>query len=284
MVQKQQPPIEQPEPIPSDGVAVDGSHPQHTLLVVEDNLEMQAFIRRQLMQHYHVLTADNGQQALELLEAEEVHLVVSDVMMPIMDGLELCDRIKSDLNYSHIPVILLTARVGMQASIQGLQQGADAYIEKPFSTDYLLAVIQNLLRSREQLRRSYRNSPDTPASSIVISKTDDEFLQRLHAVTIAGMKNSDFSVDQMASDMAMSRSSLNRKIRAVLDLSTGDYIRIERLKYAAELLSSGSYKINEVCYMTGFNTPSYFAKCFQKQFGVLPNEYGKKDPPPSPSL
>lgn len=271
-----QPPVEQPEPLPFDSSTPDVGQPQHTLLVVEDNLEMQAFIRRQLVQHYHVITADNGQQALELLESEAVHLVVSDVMMPIMDGMELCNRIKNDLNYSHIPVILLTARIGMQASIQGIQQGADAYIEKPFSTDYLLAIIQNLLHSREQLRNAFRNSPATPAASVSISKTDEDFLQRLHAVTIAGMKNSDYSVDQMAADMAMSRSSLNRKIRAVLDLSTGDYIRIERLKYAAELISSGQYKINEVCYMTGFNTPSYFAKCFQKQFGVLPNEYGKK--------
>lgn len=269
-------PIEQPEAPPIVSPTGGEQQPVHSLLVVEDNLEMQAFIRRQLMQHYHVVTADNGRQAIEKLDTEEIHLVVSDVMMPILDGMELCNRIKQDLNYSHIPVILLTARVGMQASIQALQQGADAYIEKPFSTDYLLAIIQNLIRSREQLRLAYRTLPDTTASSVVISQTDDDFLQRLHSVTIAGMKNSDFSVDQMAAAMAMSRSSLNRKIRAVLDLSTGDYIRIERLKYAAELLSSGQYKINEVCYMTGFNTPSYFARCFQKQFGVLPGAYGKK--------
>ena len=263
---------EQPNAVSADEDTV-SDHPVYTLLVVEDNLEMQAFIRRQLVQHYHVITADNGQQALEVLDSEEVHLIVSDVMMPVMDGIELCHRIKSDLNYSHIPVILLTARVGVQATIHGLQQGADAYIEKPFSTDYLLAIIENLLRSREQLKKAFRNSPDTSTSDIGISQPDDDFLKHLHAITLDNMKNSDFSIDQMAAAMAMSRSSLNRKIRAILDLSPGDYIRIERLKYAAELLTSGKYKINEVCYMTGFNTPSYFAKCFQKQFGVLPNEY-----------
>lgn len=247
----------------------------YTVLVVEDNIEMQTFIRRQLLNQYHVLTANNGQQALDVLEKNSVQLIVSDVMMPIMDGMELCHRVKSDINYSHIPVILLTAKVGVQATIEGLQQGADAYIEKPFSIEHLRASIENLLKSRELLRSAYRNSPLAQSSSIAISKADEEFLNKLHAVIVTNMKDSEFSVDQMASELAMSRSSLNRKIKALLDVSPNDYMRIERLKYAAELIQGGKYKINEVCYMAGFNTPSYFAKCFQKQFGVLPNEYGK---------
>lgn len=111
---------------------------------------------------------------------------------------------------------------------------------------------------------------------MVVSKADEDFLGRLHEVILSNMRDSDFNIDTMASEMAMSRSSLNRKIKALLDISPNDYIRIERLKHAAELLQGGQYKINEVCYMAGFNTPSYFSKCFQKQFGVLPNEYGKK--------
>lgn len=247
----------------------------HTLLVVEDNLEMQTFVRRQLISYYRVLTASNGQQALEVLAREMVHLIISDVMMPVMDGMELCNRVKSDINYSHIPVILLTAKVGIQAKIEGLQQGADAYIEKPFSIEYLRVSVNNLLKNREQLRTTYRNSPLAQTSTMDITKADEEFLGRLHTVIMSNMKDSEFSIDQMASELAMSRSSLNRKIKALLDVSPNDYVRIERLKYAAELLQQGRYKINEVCYMAGFNTPSYFAKCFQKQFGVLPNEYVK---------
>lgn len=248
----------------------------HTILVVEDNLEMQAFIRRQLSPHYRVLTADDGAQALEVLNESTVHVIVSDVMMPVMDGMALLARVKQDLAYSHIPFILLTARVGVQATVEGLEQGADAYIEKPFSTEHLLASIANLLRSRALLRAAYRNNPVAQSESLAISKPDEEFLNRLREVTLQGMKNADFSVDQMAADLAMSRSSLGRKIRALLDVSPADYVRLERLKYAAELLQSGRYKINEVCYMAGFNTPSYFAKCFQKQFGMLPGEFRDK--------
>lgn len=248
----------------------------YTLLVVDDNQEMQTFVRRQLVSRYRVLTASNGQQALEMLKEETVHLIISDVMMPVMDGMELCNRVKNDLNTSHIPVILLTAKVGMQAIIEGLQQGADAYIEKPFSIEHLRASIENLLKSRELLRTAYRNSPLTQTSQVVVSKADEDFLGRLHEVILSNMRDSDFNIDTMASEMAMSRSSLNRKIKALLDISPNDYIRIERLRHAAELLQGGQYKINEVCYMAGFNTPSYFSKCFQKQFGVLPNEYGKK--------
>lgn len=247
----------------------------YTLLVVEDNEEMRTFVRRQLVSYYRVLTASNGSEALEVLERESVHLIISDVMMPMMDGMELCHRVKSDLNTSHIPVILLTAKVGIQAKIEGLQQGADAYIEKPFSIEHLRAAVQNLLKSREMLRLTYRNSPLAQTSSVVVSKADEDFLNRLREVIVTNLKDSDFSVDQLASELAMSRSSLNRKIKALLDVSPNDYVRIERLKYAAELLQEGRYKINEVCYMAGFNTPSYFARCFQKQFGVLPNEYVK---------
>lgn len=252
-----------------------GEQSPYTLLVVEDNLEMQDFIRRQLINHYRVLTANNGKQALKVMSENVIHLIVSDVMMPEMDGMELCNKVKNDLNYSHIPIILLTAKVGVQPTIEALQQGADAYIEKPFSTEHLRASIENLLHNREQLRRTYRHSPIAQTNIVAISKADEEFLRKLHKVIMDNMKDSDFTVDQMAVELAMSRSSLNRKIKALLDVSPNDYVRLERLKYAAELLQSGEHKINEVCYMAGFNTPSYFAKCFQKQFGVLPNEFAK---------
>lgn len=246
---------------------------QYTLLVVEDNADMQAFVARQLTSDYRVLTAANGKEALEVLGKEVVSLVISDIVMPEMDGLELCERLKSEVDYSHIPIILLTAKTTMQARIEGMKLGADAYIEKPFSVEYLKVCISNLLANREKLRAAFAHSPFVEANSMALTKADENFLKTLNGIVSANMENPDFGLDDMADLLHMSRSSLNRKIKGVLDMTPNDYIRLERLKKAAQLLKEGEYKINEVCYMTGFNTPSYFAKCFQKQFGMLPKDF-----------
>lgn len=246
---------------------------RYTLLVVEDNPEMQAFVVRQLVADYRVLTAANGKEALDVLEKEVVNLVISDIMMPEMDGLELCECLKSNVDYSHIPIILLTAKTTMQARIEGMKLGADAYIEKPFSVEYLKVCISNLLNNREKLRAAFTHSPFVQTNSMALTKADETFLKTLNDVVMENMENPDFGLDDMADLLHMSRSSLNRKIKGILDMTPNDYIRLERLKKAAQLLKEGDYKINEVCYMTGFNTPSYFAKCFQKQFGMLPKDF-----------
>lgn len=247
-----------------------------TILVVEDNAEMRSFVERQLSADYRVLTAGDGEEALKMLEAHVVSLVVSDIMMPRMDGMELCDRMKSDLNYSHIPIVLLTAKTTMQSKIDGLKSGADAYIEKPFSVKYLKAVIANQLSNREKLRAAFAHSPFIQTHSVAATKADEEFLKALKEVITAHMDNPDFCLDDMASLLSMSRSSLNRKIKGLLDMTPNDYIRLERLKKAAQLLDEGG-RVNEVCYTVGFNTPSYFAKCFQKQFGILPKDFCKRE-------
>ena len=246
---------------------------RYTLLVVEDNAEMNKFLVRQLSESYKVLTAANGVEALKILQESIINLIISDVMMPEMDGLELCDTVKTELDYSHIPIILLTAKTTLQSRIDGLKAGADAYIEKPFSMEYLKVSISSLLKNREQLQATFMHSPFTPTNNMVISKADEEFLKKLNNLIQTNMQNPEFSLIDMADQLCMSRSSLNRKIKGLLDLTPNDYLRIERLKKAAQLLKEGSCKINEVCYMVGFNTPSYFTKCFQKQFGVLPKEF-----------
>ena len=248
---------------------------RYTLLVVEDSLEMQAFVVKQLSSEYRVLTAMNGVEALKVLEEHTVNLVISDIMMPEMDGLELCERLKSELDYSHIPIILLTAKTTLQAKIEGMKLGADVYIEKPFSVEYLRVCVSNLLSNREKLRVSFAHSPFVQTNSMAMTKADEIFLKTLKEVIDENMQNPDFCLDDMASALNMSRSSLNRKIKGILDMTPNDYIRLERLKKAAQLLKEGECKINEVCYMTGFNTPSYFTKCFQKQFGVLPKDFVK---------
>ena len=246
---------------------------RYTLMIVEDNNEMRKFLVRQLQSSYKVVEATNGLEALNLLQESIVNLIISDVMMPEMDGLELCNTLKSELEYSHIPIILLTARATLQSKIDGLKAGADAYVEKPFSMEYLKVCITNLLKNREQLQATFVNTPFVSTNSMAISKADEEFLKKLYELVQENIQNPDFSLVDMAEKLCMSRSSLNRKIKGILNITPNDYIRIERLKKAAQLLKDGSCKVNEVCYMVGFNTPSYFAKCFQKQFGVLPKDF-----------
>lgn len=245
------------------------------VLVVEDNPSVLSFVSRQMARDYEVLTASDGAEALMLLDKHFVNLVVSDVMMPVMDGFELCKTIKANLNYSHIPVILLTAKTDMQFKIEGLEIGADAYIEKPFSPEYLSAVVANLINNREKLRQSFAKSPFVAVNTMALTKTDEEFIRKLNEVILANLGNPEFATDDMADSLNMSRSNFYRKIKGVLDLTPNEYLRIERLKRAAQLLKEGECRVNEVCYTVGFNSPSYFAKCFLKQFGVLPKDFVK---------
>lgn len=244
-----------------------------TVLIVEDNPDMLAFVARQLADSYAVLTATNGSEALEILDGHYVSLVISDVVMPVMDGFELCKKIKSDLTYSHIPVILLTAKTNIQSKIEGMELGADAYIEKPFSVEYLHACASNLIQNREKLRQAFTQSPFVAANTMALTKADEEFIQRLNEVIQMNLSNPDFCMENMADGMNMSRSNFYRKIKGVLDLSPNEYLRLERLKKAAQLLKEGENRINEICYTVGFNSPSYFSKCFQKQFGVSPKDF-----------
>ena len=248
----------------------------YTVLVVEDNKEMRGFIKKTLRPHYTVLTAGDGAEAVKVLKANVVNLIVSDVMMPNMDGIELCGWVKTTLDYSHIPVILLTAKTALSAKIEGTKNGADAYVEKPFSIEYLKAEIANLLKNREHLRKLFSRSPFIQTNSVTVSKTDSEFMKKVHDVVTSNMSDADFSLDALAAKMNMSRSSLNRKFKGLLDMTPNDYIRVERLKQAAKMLKEGETRITEVCYSCGFNTPSYFTKCFQKQFGMLPKDFAGK--------
>ena len=246
---------------------------RYTVLVVEDNPEMLSFVSRQLSHEYIVLTAVNGEEALRILDENFVNLIVSDVVMPLMDGFELCKTVKSKLDYSHIPIILLTAKTNIQSKVEGLELGADAYIEKPFSPEYLLAAIASLIKNRETLRQTFAKSPFVAANTMALTKADEEFIKRLNEIILSNLHSPEFSMEDMAEMLNMSRSNFYRKIKGVLDLTPNEYLRIERLKRAAQLLKDGENRVNEICYMVGFNSPSYFSKCFLKQFGVLPKDF-----------
>ena len=203
------------------------------VLVADDNPDMLSFIVRQLESNYVVVTANDGVEALKVLDNQEVSLVVSDVVMPRMDG----------------------------------------FIEKPFSVGYLQACIANLINSREKLRQAFAQSPFVAANTMALTKADEEFMKKLNEIIQNNLHNPDFSMDDIVDSLNMSRSNFYRKIKGVLDLSPNEYLRLERLKRAAQLLKEGNGRVNEICYMVGFNSPSYFSKCFQKQFGVLPKEF-----------
>ena len=246
------------------------------LLLVEDNVEMLNFIADKLRLHYAVETAANGLEALNVLREKNIDLVLSDIMMPEMDGLELCRRIKDDIELSHIPVVLLTAKNDLDSKVTGLQIGAEAYIEKPFAFKYLLAQINSIFENRRRGMNAYMRKPFVPMQTVGMSKADERLMDRIVQVIEENIDNTNFGVEMLSELVAMSRSSLHRKIKAISDTSPTDFIRMVRLKKASELISEGSYRVGEVCYLVGINSPSYFIKLFQKQFGMTPKEFEKQ--------
>jgi DNA-binding response OmpR family regulator len=243
------------------------------ILLIDDNEEILDFLSGDLGDKYNILTTTSAINALEILNKETVHLVISDVMMPEMDGFQLCKKIKTNIDYSHIPVILLTAKNTLQSKIEGLEHGADAYIEKPFSPEYLQVQIANLLMNRNKVKEYFANSPLAHIKSMAHSKADEEFLDELNNVIYENIENAELDVEQLAKKMNMSRPTFYRKIKVVSDLTPNELINLARLKKAAELLAEGNYKIYEVAGMVGYNSQTNFGRSFLKQFGITPRDY-----------
>ena len=243
------------------------------VLIVEDNEEMLDFIAEDLAEKYQVVKALNGEEALKILSDQSIQLIISDVMMPVMDGFELCKAIKTNFEFSHIPVILLTAKNTLQSKIEGLELGADAYIEKPFSPEYLHVQVANLIANRDKLKDYFAKSPLVHIKSIAHSKSDEQFLERLNEVILDNLEEDELDVEKLARLMNMSRPTLYRKIKSISNLSINDLINLSRLKRAAELLAEGSYKIYEVAAIVGFKSQTNFGRSFLKQFGMSPSSY-----------
>lgn len=243
------------------------------ILLVDDEEEILEFLEHILKKKYAVFKAVNGVEALKVLEKEAVQLVLSDVMMPEMDGFELCKIIKSNFEYSHIPVILLTAKNTIQSKVEGLELGADAYIEKPFSKEHLLAQIASLIANRNIVKDYFASSPLVHIKSIAHSKADERFLEVLNQTIYKNLEDEHLDVEKLAKVMNMSRITLYRKIKAISNLSPIELINVTRLKRAAELLAEGEYKVYEVADMIGFSSQSNFARNFHKQFNMTPTDY-----------
>lgn len=249
----------------------------HTILVVEDNVELLNFLTVNLGRIYNVVTANNGKEALERLEENRIiDVVVTDILMPVMDGIDLCKAIRSESLFCHIPIILLTAQTDLHSKTAGLDYGADVFIEKPFSPEFLKAQIASIIKNRNQLKDVFTSSPMTPPQTIARNCADLNFLTRVNEIIMNNLSETENLIDSIALHMSVSRSGLHKKIKSISGVTPNDYIQLIRLKKAAELLGTGEYQINEVAYLVGFNTPSYFSKCFFNQFGLLPRDFANK--------
>lgn len=246
------------------------------VLIVEDNRDMRSYLKDCLAGDYRIIEAVDGEEGLKTATDKIPDLIISDVMMPKMDGFQLCQRLKTDERTSHIPVILLTARAAAADKIGGLEFGADDYIIKPFDTKELLVRAKNLIQQRRLLRKKFSQQTAFVPDEIATTPIDVSFLQKAKDLIEGHLADEDFSVELLAKNIGMSRSQLHRKLRALTDHSTSEFIRTLRLQRAAHLLQQQRFTVAEVAFEVGFNNPSYFAACFRKQFGKLPSEYMTK--------
>lgn len=247
-----------------------------TVLLVEDDEALREFLMEQTNVSFSVVTARNGQEALDKLRDMHIDIVVTDIMMPIMNGFELCKQMKQDVNLSYIPVVFITAKNDAESRIKGLKYGAEAYIEKPFSIRYLKQLIHSILDNRHRFREAFANKPLFKVSNMSMNKGDEEFMNKVIKLIEDNITENDFNVESMTNNLYMSRSSLLRKIKVLFNLSPVELIRLVKLKKAAELIQQCKYRIGDICYMVGIESPSYFSKLFQKQFGITPKDFEKE--------
>ena len=246
------------------------------IAVADDNEDMRHFIDSLLSPYYQVYTYPNGQELLEDTEKISFDLIVSDIMMPKLNGYELCKSIKDNTQSCHIPVILLTAKIMETDEIEGLDHGADAYIRKPFSKDLLLARIKNLIKNRENMTARFIHDPDVSIREVIQNEKDNEFIEKLNGIIEKNINNADLSAQTVASELCMCRALFFSKMKAVSGVSFTSYVRIVRLKKAIELMKSGKYSLLEISKEVGFSSLSYFSKSFKQQFNLSPSEYIKK--------
>jgi DNA-binding response OmpR family regulator len=243
------------------------------LLIVEDSADVREYISGNLSEAYRILEATDGEDGWNTSIGQMPDIIVSDVMMPKMDGFELCHRLKTDERTSHIPVILLTAKASSQDKIEGFETGADDYIMKPFEPAELEARLRNLVDQRERLHEHFRKHGLVEIEQEKITPLDQRFLQKFFAIITEHMSDASFGVEILANLMAVSRSSLLKKVEALIGEPPNAVIKRIRLNKAAQLIKGGFGNISEVALEVGFNNPSYFTESFRKQFGVNPSEY-----------
>ena len=245
------------------------------LLVVEDNADVRQFIKESFENEYQVVLANDGQEGITKALEYVPDLIISDIMMPKTDGLELCKQLKSDERTSHVPIILLTAKADEEHQYEGLSHGADAYVTKPFNAKLLQTRVAKLIASRKELRNRYSQEVILMPKDIAITNLDEQFLNRVQDVLDSKLTTSSFSTQEFSESVGMSRMQLHRKLKALTGLSASEFVRSQRLKLAASLLEQSDINVSQIGYQVGFNDPSYFTKCFKEAYGVSPSQYGK---------
>jgi len=250
---------------------------KQTLLIVEDNAEVRTFVRDLFYENYLIEEAENGLIGWNIASSSIPDLVISDIMMPEMDGIELCRKLKSDIRTSHIPVVLLTARTTLTFKYEGLETGADEYITKPFSAQFLMLRVQNLIKQRNTLRSYYQRSAIMEPEIITVTSVDERLLKKAVDYINNNITNTSIGVEELSNELGLSRGHFYRKIKALTNLTAVDFIRSVRLKRAAMILQQGKLSIKEVQVMVGFEGADYFRKCFKTQFGMTPSEYSAKE-------
>ena len=264
--------VHTPEPADNPEGRQPETKPFH-IMVVEATPDLREFLVKNFEDTYGVLSAKNGAEALAILEKQACDLIISDALMPEMDGFDLLMKVRNDEMLCHIPFILLSVVDSVDSKIKGLEYGADVYIEKPFSLGYVKATVESLLENRKRAFRHFASRPGFQYEKDDMGRNDRQWLDKLTGIVRENLTCETLSVDLLTEKMALSRSSLQRKLKGLTGVSPNEYIQLVRLKTAAQLLRSGEYRISEVCYQTGFSSMSWFAKCFTKQFGMRPKDF-----------
>ncbi|AOW20133.1 hybrid sensor histidine kinase/response regulator transcription factor [Urechidicola croceus] len=247
-----------------------------SVLIVEDNVEIQNYLKDLLSESYQILQAYNGKEGLKIAEKKFPDLIISDVMMPIMDGIEFAKKLKLNTNTSHIPIIILTARTSIKNKMEGFETGADEYITKPFNEEFLKARIQNLLNSRKMLREKFRNEKILTPTELAINSTDQIFLDKLYTSLEKNLESNDLKANIISREIGMSHSVMYKKIKALTGLSFIEFIREYRLSIAMKLISELGYSVSEACYKVGYSDRKYFSKLFKQKFAKNPSEFNLK--------
>lgn len=262
---------------PEDNDIINDESDKKIILLVEDNLELLEMMQNLLKSEYDVFTATNGAEALEVVKNNDIDLIVSDIMMPIMDGVELCSRIKTDIEFSHIPILLLTAKTSELDMIDAYDSGADGYLTKPFNLTLLQSRIKNLLKSRSEKYNNIKNQLVFEVQDFDYTSLDEEFLNKAVEFINNNISNPDYDQTQFADDMGVSKSTLFRKMKSLTGMTYVSFIRNIRLKTACQIMKEKeNMRVSELAYAVGFNDPRYFSSCFKKEFGVTPLEYYEK--------
>jgi YesN/AraC family two-component response regulator len=264
-------------PVENKSKQTDPTENQESLiLIAEDNPELLDFLGESLQNHFRIAKAKNGKEAYEQIHSLYPDLVISDIMMPEINGIELCSKIKTDIRTSHIPVVLLTALDTVKDKITGIHSGADAYLAKPFNEELLIVQVNNLLNSRKVLRESFISTQDTWENHDCIHDLDKKLLLKAINNIEQNITNAEFTVEDLAKSLHLSRTHLHRKLKSLTDQSATEFIRSIRLKHAIKLMQKGESTINEIGYAVGFNSHNYFTKAFKKQYGKTPSEFIKE--------